>query len=55
MAQIQEFATKQRVAIRYNTKVKLRAMKESDMVLKGVMYPTKKGKIFLKKEGPYWI
>jgi len=52
---IREFAAKQRVARRYNSRVILRSMKEGDLILKQVVTPTKIGKLLPSWEGPYRI
>jgi len=44
-AHIREFAGKQRVARRYNSKVVPREMKKGDLVLKQVVAPTRIGKL----------
>jgi len=52
---IREFATKQRAARRYNSKVIPREMKEGDLVLKQVVAATRIGKLLPNWEGPYRI
>lgn len=53
MAQIQEFVTKKRAAKKCNSKVKFRTMEEVDMVLKQVVKPARKDKLYPNREGAF--
>lgn len=55
MNKIQEFATKEKSLMRYNTQVIPVEMKESDIILKQVLTPTRICKLFPNWEGPYKI
>ncbi|MCI18563.1 gypsy retrotransposon integrase-like protein, partial [Trifolium medium] len=54
-AHFREFATKQRAARRYNTRVIQRKFKEGDLVLKRPMGKDKGGKLAANWEGPFRI
>ncbi|MCI54242.1 gag-pol polyprotein, partial [Trifolium medium] len=54
-AHFREFATKQRAAHRYNTRVMPRKFKEGDLVLKRPMGRDKAGKMAENWEGPFRI
>lgn len=55
MAHVRECATKQRMARRFNTRVRLRSFPEGDLGLKKIIDTQKKGKLSLNWEGPYRI
>ena len=54
-ARIREAAAKQRLAKRYNLKVRQRGFQEGDLVLKKVTDPKNKGKLAPNWEGPYRV
>ncbi|MCH79825.1 RNA-directed DNA polymerase (Reverse transcriptase) [Trifolium medium] len=54
-AHFREFATKQRAARRYNTRVIQKRFKEGDLVLKRPMGKDKRGKLAANWEGPFRV
>ena len=54
-ARIREVAAKQRLAKRYNLKVRQRGFQEGDLVLKKITDPKKKGKLVPNWEGPFRV
>lgn len=55
MAHVRECIAKQRMAKRFNTRVRPRIFQEGDLVLKKIFDIHKNGKLSLNWEGPYRI
>lgn len=55
MAHVRECAAKQRMTMRFNTRVHLRSFQDGNLVLNKVINTKKKGKFSPNKEGPYRI